>query len=256
MRGLLIAGNWKMHGTREHARCLTEAVAKGVSSSRQREVLICPPFVYLIELAELLHGHEVSLGAQDVCDVTPDGAYTGEVSAGMLRDCGCRYVIVGHSERRALYGESDTLVARKFLAAQAAGLAPILCVGESLTEREHGDTESVVLRQLEAVLAAAGVSAFGQAVVAYEPVWAIGTGRIATPNQAQDIHARIRARISRDDAKIAAGLRVIYGGSVKASTAGSLFPQPDIDGALVGGASLDAGEFLAICGAADASETI
>lgn len=256
MRRLLIAGNWKMHGTRERAQCLAAAVAKGLLPSSRREVLICPPFVYLTELAGLLHGYEVSLGAQDVCDVNPDGSYTGEVSAGMLRDCGCRYVIVGHSERRALYGESDTLVAHKFMAAQAAGLTPIVCVGESLAERERGDTESVVLRQLEAVLAAAGASAFARAAVAYEPVWAIGTGRIATPNQAQDVHARIRTRISRDDAKIAAGLRVIYGGSVKASNAGNLFPQPDIDGALVGGASLDAGEFLAICAAADASETI
>lgn len=255
MRQLLIAGNWKMHGTREWARHLAGEVADSVLSSGRRDVLICPPFVYLAELAGLLQGKAVSLGAQDVCDAGPEGAYTGEVSAGMLRDCGCRYVIVGHSERRSLYGESDALVARKFVAAQTAGLIPILCVGESLAEREQGDAQAVIVRQLEAVLAAAGLAAFARAVVAYEPVWAIGTGKTATPEQAQEVHAGIRAKIAGDDAKIAADLCIIYGGSVKASNAGSLFRQSDIDGALVGGASLEAGEFLAICRAADANET-
>lgn len=244
-----------MHGTCARARQLAGEIAGKVSHSKSREVLICPPFTYLTELSGMLQGQAVSLGAQDVCDVAPDGAYTGEISAGMLRDCSCKYVIVGHSERRSLYGESDALVARKFAAAQAAGLIPILCVGESLSERDCGDAQTVIARQLGAVLALAGVAAFAQAVVAYEPVWAIGTGRTATPEQAQEIHAGIRAKIAGDDAKIAAGLRIIYGGSVKASNAGSLFRQSDVDGALVGGASLEAGEFLAICRAADASET-
>lgn len=255
MRQSLIAGNWKMHGTHARARHLAGEIAGIVSPSVLREVLICPPFTYLAEISGMLQGKAVSLGAQDVCDAGPDGAYTGEVSAAMLRDCGCKYVIVGHSERRSLYGESDALVARKFAAAQAAGLIPILCVGESLSERERGEAQTVIARQLEAVFAVTGVVAFARAVVAYEPVWAIGTGRTATPEQAQEVHAGIRAKIAGDDAKIAASLQIIYGGSVKASNAGSLFRQSDVDGALVGGASLEADEFLAICRAADASET-
>lgn len=250
MRKRLIVGNWKMHGTREGARGLAGAVVQGVARDAGAEVVLCPPYVHLAEVAAVLHGTGVGLGAQDVCEVAAAGAYTGEISAGMLRDCGCQYVIVGHSERRTLYKEDDALVVRKFAAAQTAGLIPILCVGESPAERELGDTEAVVLRQLEAVIAGSGIAAFSRAVVAYEPVWAIGTGKTATPAQAQEVHVLIRARIARDDAKIAADLRVIYGGSVNASNAAALFHMPDIDGALVGGASLEAREFLAICRAA------
>ena len=250
MRKRLIAGNWKMHGTREGARSLAGTVVQGVAKDVRAGVVLCPPYVHLAEVAVVLHGTAVRFGAQDVCDVASDGAYTGEISAGMLRDCGCQYVIVGHSERRTFYNESDELVARKFAAAQTAGLIPIVCVGETLAERERDETGSVVLRQLEALLAKSGVAAFAKAVVAYEPVWAIGTGKTATPAQAQEVHALIRARIARDDAKIATDLRVLYGGSVKSSNAGDLFHMPDIDGALVGGASLEAAEFVAICRAA------
>ncbi|HET7175506.1 MAG TPA: triose-phosphate isomerase, partial [Gammaproteobacteria bacterium] len=193
----------------------------------------------------------VSLGAQDLC-AEDNGAYTGEISGVMLKDFDCRYVIVGHSERRALYVENDALVARKFMAAQKAGLTPILCVGETLAEREAGDTSAVVSRQLKAVLDAAGIAAFGAAVVAYEPVWAIGTGRTAKSDQAQEVHALIRSMLAAQDAKIASDVRLLYGGSVKAANAIELFRMPDIDGGLVGGASLDAGEFLAISAAARA----
>lgn len=250
MRKRLIAGNWKMHGTRAGARSLAGAVVQGVAKDVRSDVVLCPPYVHVADVGVALHGSAVSLGAQDVCDVASDGAYTGEISAGMLRDCGCQYVIVGHSERRTFYNESDELVARKFAAALTAGLIPIVCVGETLAERERGETNAVVLRQVEAMLASSGVAAFAKAVVAYEPVWAIGTGKTATSEQAQEVHALIRARIARDDAKIAADLRVIYGGSVKSSNAGDLFHMPDIDGALVGGASLEAPEFVAICRAA------
>ncbi|MGH8279549.1 MAG: triose-phosphate isomerase [Gammaproteobacteria bacterium] len=257
MRRMLIAGNWKMYGSGARARSLAAALVQGLAKAAPpaSDALICPPYVYLESLAGILHGSGLALGAQDVCDLGPEGAYTGEVSAAMLADCGCRYVIVGHSERRSLCSESDAQVARKFVTAQSAGLIPILCVGEQLAERERGATEAVVLRQLGAVLDAAGYRAFAQSVVAYEPVWAIGSGRTATPEQAQAVHAFIRARVARDDVKIAAGLRVIYGGSVKAANARGLFRQADIDGALVGGASLDAQEFLAICRAADEGPT-
>ena len=213
------------------------------------EVLLCPPFVYLADLARALKDSGVSLGAQDLC-AEDNGAYTGEVSGPMLKDFDCRYVIVGHSERRALYVENDALVARKFMAAQKAGLNPILCVGETLAEREAGETSVVVSRQLKAVLDAAGIAAFGKAVIAYEPVWAIGTGRTAQSDQAQEVHALIRRMLAAQDAKIAGDVRLLYGGSVKAANAAELFRMPDIDGGLVGGASLDAGEFLAICAAA------
>jgi triosephosphate isomerase len=210
------------------------------------EILVCPPFVYLAEAARCTAGSAIGLGAQTVC-AEADGAYTGEISAAMLKDMSCRYVIVGHSERRTLYGESDKLVARKFMAAQKAGLAPILCVGETLQQHEAGITEDVVGAQLNAVLEAAGADGFTTAVVAYEPVWAIGTGKTATPDEAQAVHALIRSLIGAEDDRIAAELRIIYGGSVKAANAGELFAKPDIDGGLVGGASLEAEEFVKIC---------
>jgi len=211
--------------------------------------MVCPPFVYLQETSRFLKDSDVALGAQSLC-AEAQGAFTGEVSGTMLLDVGCRYVLVGHSERRQSYGESDALVARKFVAAQASGLVPVLCVGETLEEREAGRTTEVVARQLDAVLAVSRVSAFGQAVIAYEPVWAIGTGRTATPEQAQEVHAMIRGRVAALDAKIGASVRILYGGSVKASNARELFSMADIDGGLVGGASLKADEFAQICVAA------
>jgi triosephosphate isomerase len=212
-------------------------------------VLVCPPFVYLWEVGRLVRDSSIGLGGQDLCAAV-NGAHTGEVSGGMLRDVGCRYVIVGHSERRSLYGEDDHVVARKYVAAQREGLVPILCVGESLDEREKGQTAAVVLRQLEAVLAVAGAASFATAVLAYEPVWAIGTGKNATPGQAQEVHALLRERMAQEDATMRASLRILYGGSVKAVNASELFSMPDVDGGLVGGASLNAEEFLAVCRAA------
>jgi triosephosphate isomerase len=240
-----------MNGTRSSATDLVGAVRQGVTALGAVQVAVCPPFVYLAEVAKLLQGTQIALGGQDVCPETGEGAYTGEVSGAMLRDVGCSHVIVGHSERRAMYGDSDEIVARKFFAAQAAGLTPILCVGEQLEERESGTTEAVVARQLDAILAQeGGAAALGEAVIAYEPVWAIGTGRTATPQQAQDVHAFIRERVAGHDAAVAAGVRILYGGSVKAGNAAELFSMPDIDGGLIGGASLDAEQFLAICHAA------
>lgn len=246
MRRLLIAGNWKMHGTRATAARLVGEILQNLDLPELREVAVCPPFVHLPEVARILAGSALVLGAQNLC-AEQEGAYTGEISGAMLRDIGCHYVIVGHSERRALYGESDSLVARKFIAAQRAGLTPILCVGETLEERRRDQTRAVVTRQLQAVVDTVGIAAFGQAVIAYEPVWAIGTGNTAMPQQAQDVHALIRASLTARDAKIAAGVRLIYGGSVKASNAAELFRMPDIDGGLVGGASLETHEFVAIC---------
>jgi triosephosphate isomerase len=248
MRRTLVAGNWTMHGSRADNGALVDDIVQALDG-KAAEVAVCPPFVYLADLARQLKGTSILLGAQDVC-AEAQGAFTGEVSAAMLKDVGCAYVIVGHSERRALYGEDDALVARKFVAVQAAGLTPILCVGETLEERERGVTQAVIVRQLEAVLAVAGVASFGAAVVAYEPVWAIGTGKTASPAQAQEVHALIRGQIGARDATIAARLRVLYGGSVKAANAAELFAMADVDGGLVGGASLKAEEFIRICTAA------
>jgi triosephosphate isomerase len=248
MRRPVVAGNWKMHGTRAENARLVEALIEA-SDKASGEIIVCPPHVYLWEVGRQLKDSPIGLGAQNVC-AEAQGAFTGEVSAGMLKDVGCGYAIVGHSERRQIYREDDALVARKFGAAQAAGLVPILCVGETLEERERGVTEEVVGRQLDAVLDVAGVAAFAKAIVAYEPVWAIGTGKNATPEQAQAVHAFVRARISARDATIGVGLRLLYGGSVKAANAAELFGQPDVDGGLVGGASLKADEFVRICAAA------
>jgi triosephosphate isomerase len=242
----LVAGNWKMHGTRAENSALVAAIVQGLSGEESVEVAVCPPFVYLADVVRAVKDTAVAVGAQNVC-AEPMGAFTGEVAAAMLRDIGCRYVIVGHSERRQIYKEDDSLVARKFLAVQQQKLTPILCVGETLEERERAQTEQVVARQLDAVLAVAGIAALAQAVVAYEPVWAIGTGKNATPEQAQTVHAFIRGRLARQDAKIAGAIRVLYGGSVKAANAGELFAMPDVDGGLVGGASLKGEEFMRIC---------
>jgi triosephosphate isomerase len=248
MRKPLVAGNWKMHGSRAENAGLVSTLLDLLQPNAKAEVLVCPPFVYLWETGRQLKDSGVALGAQSVC-AEAQGAFTGEVSGAMLHDVGCRYVLVGHSERRQLYGETDALVARKFMAAQAQGLIPVLCVGETLEEREAGRTGEVVARQLQAVLSVSGVAAFTSAVIAYEPVWAIGTGRTASPEQAQDVHALIRAKVAALDGTIAASVRILYGGSVKASNARELFAMADIDGGLVGGASLKAEEFAQICAA-------
>ncbi len=248
-----------MNGSRASARDLVEGIKAGIkglshdddtAGNKGTEVVICPPCVYLADCAALLKGSAIALGAQNLYHA-PAGAYTGEISAAMLVDFQCRYVIVGHSERRALCGESDDDVAHKVIAAVKAGLTPILCVGEQLDERETGRTEAVVARQLDAVLhSVAGMAALGHAVIAYEPVWAIGTGMTASPQQAQEVHAFIRQRIAGRNADLAEKIQLLYGGSVKAANAVELFSMPDIDGGLIGGASLQASEFLAICRAA------
>jgi triosephosphate isomerase len=249
MRLPIVAGNWKMHGSRtENARLIEELVAQ-YPADPSADCVVCPPFVYLQEVGRMLRDTAIGLGGQDLCADT-HGAFTGEVSAAMLKDVGCEYVIVGHSERRLLYRETDQLVARKFAAAHAKALVPILCVGEQLADREAGRTQEVVARQLDVVLELCGADALELGVVAYEPVWAIGTGRNASAEQAQEVHAFIRARIAARDARIAAATRILYGGSVKAGNAAELFAMPDVDGGLVGGASLKADEFLAILAAA------
>jgi triosephosphate isomerase len=249
MRDFLVAGNWKMNGDSASNGELVAGIAAAAPVSERVRMLVCPPFPYLSSVAALLAGSRVALGAQNVSEHA-SGAYTGEVAPAMLRDVGCEYVIVGHSERRSLYAESSTTVAAKFVAAQSAGLTPILCVGETLEQREAGTTEVVIDEQLGAVLDAAGVSAFGAALVAYEPVWAIGTGMTASPEQAQDVHRHIRGAIAARDPGVAEGLLILYGGSVKGENAAGLFAMPDIDGGLIGGASLKAGDFLAIAEAA------
>lgn len=251
MRGYLVAGNWKMNGSAAANADLIAGVIAGAPSSGQVDLLVCPPFPYLSQVREKLAGSPVLLGAQTVSE-HESGAFTGETAVSMLVDVGCTHVIVGHSERRALYGESSEAVARKFQAAQSAGLIPILCVGETLDQREAGDTEAVIDEQLDAVLNSSGAAAFASAVIAYEPVWAIGTGMTATPEQAQEVHRHIRARLEALDADVAAGVKILYGGSVKGDNAAGLFSNPDIDGGLIGGASLKPADFLAIADAAAA----
>jgi triosephosphate isomerase len=242
MRKKLVVGNWKMHGSHAgNAELLGAIVA---ARPFMADVAVCVPFPYLSETAVALAAHDIRWGAQD-CSAHEQGAYTGEVSADMLADFGCRYVIVGHSERRAYHAESDQLVADKAKAALARGVTPIVCVGETLAQREAGETETIVKRQLSAAIHALAHCA-GEMVVAYEPVWAIGTGRTATPEQAQAVHALLRAQL-RAATPRADGMRIIYGGSVKADNAAVLFAQPDIDGGLIGGASLKAADFVAIC---------
>lgn len=246
MRKPLVIGNWKMNGTRESVLQLLEGIQSNIHFLSQIETAVMPPFVYLSLVAKKIENTTIAYGAQNVSQYS-DGAYTGEVSANMLRDLGCEYVILGHSERRVLFHESNELVAQKFLAAQRAGLKPILCVGENLLQRQAGETLKVVRQQLAAVLALVdNLPALTQAVVAYEPVWAIGTGQVATPEQAQLVHAEIRKQLAEQNADVAAMIRIIYGGSVKLENAASLFAMADIDGALVGGASLNAEQFIEI----------
>ena len=248
MRHKLVVGNWKMYGSLAANLTLLTRI-KQAAAALPCEVAVCVPFPYLAQAKSVLGGSAVGWGSQNVSKQL-QGAHTGEVAADMLIEFGCRYALVGHSERRALYGETDEKAARKFDAARHAGILPVLCIGETLEERERGVTAEVVTRQLSAVIAHVGVAAFARAVVAYEPVWAIGTGKTATPAQAQEVHALIRGRVAEDSAEIAAGLRVLYGGSVKPGNARDLFAMPDIDGGLIGGASLVADDFLAICAAA------
>lgn len=249
MRKKLVAGNWKLNGSSEANRALLAGILEGLGDAVGAEVMVCPPAVYLSEVAGQLDVTPIMLGAQNVA-AEASGAFTGEVSAAMLQDVGCTHTIIGHSERRTLYGETDEIVAAKFIAAQAVGLVPILCIGETQHEREGGVTMDVISRQVRVVLETAGISAFDEAIVAYEPVWAIGTGLTASPEQAQEVHAHIRSIITAADAKIGAELQILYGGSVKGANAAELFAKEDIDGGLIGGAALDANEFLAICTAA------
>ena len=246
MRRRIVAGNWKLHGDRAFAHVLLDEIVAAPTTGAV-ELVVLPPLPYLSELAE--DYPTIAFGAQDV-SANVQGAFTGEVCASMLLDVGARYGLVGHSERRQYHNEADALIARKFQAAREAGLTPILCVGESLHQREAGQTEYVIERQLQPVFDLCGEGAFEGAVVAYEPVWAIGTGRTATPEQAQAVHAFIRGEVAARDAKIAGSLPILYGGSCKSANAAALFAQPDVDGGLIGGASLVASEFIAIAAAA------
>lgn len=246
MRTPLIAANWKMNGSRAMAEALSRGIAHhGVEGI---EVAICPPYPYLVPVGTVLAG-ACALGAQDL-DINEDGAYTGQVSARMLADCGCRYVIVGHSERRNMYHETDTLVAKKAAKAISAGLMPIICVGETRRERQDAATDAVVIGQLDAVFAEVDICDFANVVIAYEPVWAIGTGLTATPDQAQAVHQRLREHIAKSDTRIAEECRILYGGSMQPANAGKLIAQRDIDGGLIGGASLQVQDFVGICRAA------
>lgn len=249
MRSRLVAGNWKMYGGLAANQGLLSALKSRLKQAEGVRYAVCVPYPYLGQAAGALAGSAIALGAQNLSEHDA-GAYTGEVSGAMLKEFGCRYVIVGHSERRALCGETDQQVASKFIAAQRCGLTPILCVGETLEQRERGDTQAVVGRQFDAVLNAAGIAAMASAALAYEPVWAIGTGKTATPAQAQELHAYLRAVAAKRDKGIAQDLTIVYGGSVKSGNAKEIFAMADVDGGLVGGASLVADDFVAICEAA------
>lgn len=249
MRQKLVAGNWKMNGSKASIKELLDGIKKGIGDVASAEVAVCPPYVYLADVEAQLSGTPIAWGGQNL-STEEKGAFTGEIAASMLNDFDCKYVIVGHSERRSLYGEDDALVASKYVVARAAGLKPILCIGETLEEREKGITNEVVARQLDAVIDIEGVSALVDGVIAYEPVWAIGTGKTASPEQAQEVHQFIRQRIAEKDAAVAAKVQILYGGSMNAANAAELLAQPDIDGGLIGGASLKAEDFLTICRAA------
>lgn len=247
MRLPIVAGNWKLNGSRESASSLAREVAEVPVAGV--EVIVCPVSVHLAEVARVVAGTDVALGAQNA-SAHESGAYTGEVSSTMLAEFGCRYVIIGHSERRSLFGDTEQLCAQRHQAVKEAGLIPIFCVGESLEERESDNTMTVVESQLQALFDLAGPKAFSDAVVAYEPVWAIGTGKTASPDQAQEVHQSIRQFISAQDADSADALRLLYGGSVNPGNAQELFAKPDIDGGLIGGAALKSKDFLAVCKAA------
>lgn len=246
----LVVANWKMNGSLSSIRPLLESICNGLDVGSGLEVAICPPSVYLAELTEKLKKSgkrsEIKIGVQNLSHLE-SGAFTGEISADMLKDFSCQYAIVGHSERRALYGETDDLVAAKFMRIQDAKLIPILCLGEQWKERKAGNTKIVIERQLSTVIMLVGISAFDNAVIAYEPVWAIGTGKTATSEQAQEVHAFVRLLLSKHDDAVADRVRILYGGSVTATNANEIFSMIDVDGGLIGGASLDADAFLSIC---------
>jgi triosephosphate isomerase len=250
MRRCLVAGNWKMYGDAARNQRLLEGVAAQTGSLREADCAVCVPFPYLAQVQGVLAKSPVSWGAQNVSEHA-EGAYTGEVSVAMLADFGCRYAIVGHSERRNLFGDTDELVAANANAVLGGGLTPIVCIGESLKERDTGVTQAVVSRQLDAVTERIGMEGLGRSVVAYEPVWAIGTGKVATPQHAQAVHAFVRNRVAAQDASVGAQLTILYGGSVKGANAAELFAMDDVDGGLIGGASLDLSDFMTICQAAD-----
>ena len=246
MRQSLVIGNWKMNGSKESIRQLLTEIKAGLAANAKAQVAVCAPSIFISTVAEHLQGSAIWFGAQNVADQA-SGAYTGEISPNMLLEFGCKLALVGHSERRSLYGETDTLIANRYSSAISANVTPVLCIGETLEEREGGNTFDVVKKQLDAVLDSAGVESLKHAVIAYEPVWAIGTGKTASSAQAQEVHAFIRSEIAKRDPLIANSTQILYGGSVKADNAAELFSMPDIDGGLIGGASLDAKAFLAIC---------
>lgn len=250
MRHQLVVGNWKMNGSLASNQALLDALIPALAPFKRARFAVCAPYPYLAQVRQVLATSTIAWGAQDICQFD-NGAYTGEVSAAMLTEFGCRYAIVGHSERRSLFGESSEVVAAKFEAALKGGLTPILCVGETLAEREAGVTEATVAAQVDAVVARCGVESLSRAVLAYEPVWAIGTGKTASPVQAQAVHAFVRSHLGSLARPVAEGLTMLYGGSVKGANAAELFAMPDIDGGLIGGAALMAGEFTQICAAAN-----
>lgn len=245
MRRTLIAGNWKMNGSLESITELMNGIKAGLGDVTNADMAVCPPAVYLMKVRGLIDDANIGLGSQNVCD-QEKGAFTGELAGSMLKEAGCQYAIIGHSERRSLYGESDALVATRFAMANQSGLTPILCIGETLEEREGGVTEEVVSRQLDAVIDSQGIDAISSCVIAYEPVWAIGTGKTASPEQAQAVHAFIRGKLAALSQTVADKVQILYGGSMNAGNAADLLSQADIDGGLIGGASLKAEDFLAI----------
>ncbi len=247
MRKPFVAGNWKMHGSKAMISTLVSQLSKAWTQGDQVDVAVCPPAIYIDYVQRAISNPAIKVGAQNIASEPGYGAFTGEISAPMLQEFDCRYVIVGHSERRSLFGETDEMVAQKVAVALEARITPILCVGETLEERDAGAAEQVIGQQLEAVIDRVGVGAFEQIVVAYEPVWAIGAGKAATPEQAQEVHAFIRDKIRMLDAQVAEAMIIQYGGSMKPANAEALLSQPDIDGGLIGGASLVADDFLAIC---------
>ena len=249
MRQIMIAGNWKMNGSTSSVKELIAGIKAGMASVNKAAVVVCPPALYIAQVMAAIAGSKIKCGSQNICD-QDKGAFTGELAGSMLKDLGCEYAIIGHSERRNLYGESDALIAQRFATARRNGIKPIFCIGETLAEREKGVTNEVCNRQIDAVIKLEGVTALADGVIAYEPVWAIGTGKTASPEQAQAVHAFIREKIAKLDAQVAAGLQILYGGSMNASNAAELLAQPDIDGGLIGGASLKAEDFLTICRAA------
>ncbi|MEE9328446.1 MAG: triose-phosphate isomerase [Cocleimonas sp.] len=245
MRKTLVAGNWKLNGSKDSIQELLKGILAGMPEAKA-DVAVCAPYIYIPLVEEILSGTEIGYGSESISE-HDSGAFTGEIAGSMLKEFSCQYAIVGHSERRTLFGEQDADTANKFAAARKHGLTPILCIGELLEERESGTTEEVVARQLDAVIELEGVEALNDAVIAYEPVWAIGTGMTASPQQAQDVHAFIRGKIAALNAGVAEKVQILYGGSVNGGNADELFAMEDIDGGLIGGASLKAEDFLAIC---------